>query len=120
LLEAKDKALLVAKALSAKKGQDIVILNLQGLTLVADYFVLATGKSGIQVQSLADNVLEELAKAGLKELRVEGLREARWVLVDYGDVVVHIFQEEDRRFYDLERLWGDAKRIEYGEETAEI
>lgn len=120
MIEAKEKAILAAKVLSDKKGQDIVVLELKGLTLIADYFVLVTGKSSTHVQSLTTNLQEELAKHGIHELRIEGQREAKWVLLDYSDVVVHIFQEETRRFYDLERLWGDAKKYAFVEETEEL
>lgn len=113
MLSSKDKALLIAKALEDKKGVDPLILDLKGLTLVADYFVLVSGKSKTQVQALAQGVMEALTANQVKELRLEGYNDAQWVLLDYGDVVVHIFQEEARRFYDLERLWGDAKRLHF-------
>lgn len=120
MIEAKEKAILAAKALSDKKGLDIVILEVKGLTLIADYFVLCTGNSSTHVHSLTVGLQEELAKQGIEELRVEGLGEARWVLLDYSDVVVHIFQEEARSFYDLERLWGDAKKYTFSEEKEEL
>lgn len=113
--EIKEKVALIAKALSEKKGFEIIIMDLTGLTLVADYFIIASGRTSTQVQALAHNVLEKMAEKGDKELRIEGKNEARWVLIDYGDVVVHIFQEEDRHFYNLEKLWGDAKQTLYEE-----
>ncbi|OIQ12063.1 ribosome silencing factor [Neomoorella thermoacetica] len=104
-------AQLAAQAVLEKKGIDPVILDLQGITLIADYFVIASGTSTVQVQAIAGRVEEILDEAGVELLHREGLEAARWVLLDYGAVVVHIFLEEERRFYDLERLWGDARRI---------
>ncbi|MDS1029425.1 ribosome silencing factor [Bacillota bacterium LX-D] len=111
-MEIQDKVSLIVQALYDKKGVDIVALKLQGLTLVADYFIIASGRSTNQVQALAKNVMDELGKSEIKELRVEGYREGRWVLLDYSDVVVHIFLDEARQFYGLERLWGDAEHVQ--------
>jgi len=105
-------AQLAAQAVVERKGLDPVILDLRGITLIADYFVIASGRSSVQVQAIADRVEELLKDAGIGFLHCEGRDEARWILLDYGEVVVHIFQEEERRFYDLERLWGDAKSVE--------
>lgn len=115
MTDSKEKALKIASILSEKKGFDILVMELKGITLVADYFVIASGGSNTQVQALAHHVLDQMGEAGFQELRVEGKNEAHWVLIDYGDVVVHIFQEEDREFYNLERLWGDANIIRYEE-----
>jgi ribosome-associated protein len=107
----KEIALQAAGAISEKKGQEIVILELLGISLIADYFVIATGNSTIHLQSLATHVEERLRDLGVALLRREGFQEARWILLDFGDVVVHLFREEERAFYSLERLWGDARRI---------
>lgn len=104
-------AQLAAQAIQGKKGLDPVILDLRGITLIADYFVIASGTSTVQVQAIASQVEESLETAGVELLHREGLNAARWVLLDFGDVVVHIFREEERRFYDLERLWGDARKV---------
>jgi len=104
-------AQLVAQAVEEKKGLDPVTLDLREITPIADYFVITSGTSAIQVQAIADRVEELLKENGVKLLRREGREHARWILLDYGDVVVHIFQEEERRFYDLERLWGDARVV---------
>lgn len=77
--------------------------------MIADYFVLLTGRSSTQVQAIADSIEEKLTEQGVKLLRREGYQEARWILLDFGSVVVHVFRDEDRRFYSLERLWGDAR-----------
>jgi ribosome-associated protein len=106
---------LVAEAASNKKAQDIVVLDLAGITLIADHFVICSANSTTQVQAIADEIEEKLEEQGVKLLRKEGFREARWVLLDFGACVVHIFTEDDRRFYNLERLWGDAKSYTYEE-----
>ncbi len=102
-----------AKILSDKKAQDIVILNVSEQTVVCSYFVIGSGRSTTQVRALCDNV-EELMKKdhGLTPARTEGLREGRWGVLDYGDVVVHVFNEESRLFYYLERLWDSGKNVE--------
>ena len=112
-MESYELAKACAKVLSNKKAQDILILNIEEQTTVCNYFVIASGKSITQVKALADNVEEELKKnTGRAPLRTEGLREGRWGVLDYGDVVVHIFNEESRLFYYLERLWDSGKNIE--------
>ena len=94
-----------------KKGRDPILLDLQGISLVTDYFLIVTGNSTTQVKAITDNLTEKLPKLGLHVLRVEGLPEAKWVLVDCGDLVVHVMTPDQREFYNLERLWGDAKVI---------
>lgn len=104
---------LMAKAASDKKARDIIIMDLEGISPVTDYFVICSANSTTQVQAIADNVEEQLAEQGFKLLHREGYREARWILLDYGNCVAHVFVEEDRQFYNLERLWGDAKQLPY-------
>lgn len=99
----------VAKAASDKKAKDITILDMQNISMVTDYFIICSANSTTQTQAIADNIEEKLEEAGVKLLHKEGYREGRWILLDYGTCVVHIFVEEDRNFYNLERLWGDAK-----------
>lgn len=95
-------------ALLDKKAEKLVVLRIGGLTTVSDYFVLASGTSDRQTQALADAVETALKTEGRRPLSVEGYRTASWILLDYGDAVFHIFHDEARRFYGLERLWGDA------------
>ena len=95
-------------ALLDKKAEKLVVLNLQGLTTISDYFVLATAGSDRQAQALSDAVELALKAAGRRPLSIEGYSSATWILLDYGDVVFHVFHDEARRFYGLERLWGDA------------
>ena len=102
-----------------KQGEDIVILDLQKLTTIADYFVIVTGHVDVHVKAVADNISRELLKHGepVKPLHVEGYSHLNWILMDFGDVVVHIFQPETRKYYQLEQLWGDAP-LERVEDTA--
>ena len=107
-MEAKELALKVCGVLSAKKATDILKIDVADKTIVADYYVIATGRSMTHVRSLAENVEEELDKEGLGPTR----REGRWAVLDYGDVVVHIFNDESRLFYHLERLWDSGDNVE--------
>ncbi len=91
-----------------RKAQDVVALDLRGVSSATDFFVLATGTSDIQVRAIAEHVIEELAREGFRPLHVEGLDRARWVLMDFVDFVVHVFHPLAREFYQLELLWGDA------------
>jgi ribosome-associated protein len=99
----------VAAAASDKKARDIVILDMQGISMVTDYFVICSANSTTQVQAIAEHMEEKLREQGVKTYHREGYREARWILLDFGSCIAHIFVEEDRRFYNLERLWNDAK-----------
>lgn len=109
----RDKAVLIAQSLEDKKVTDIVVLDVRSVTTIADYFILGTCESQRQVQSSAEHVEEILAKKNVKPLHVEGLQNLHWVLMDYSDVIVHIFDQETREYYALERLWGDAPRVAY-------
>ncbi len=110
---------MAADAIFSKKGMDIVLLDVEGLFVLSDVFVIATGTSRPHVQSLADNVEEMMREElGLKALRSEGRTEAEWILFDFGDVIVHLFQAAARDFYGLERLWADAEKVEWVEPVA--
>lgn len=102
-------------AAGEKRGERVVVLNLMGISSVTDYFVITDASSEVQVRAITNGVEEELAARGVLPLRREGWDDARWVLLDYGDVVVHIFRTEEREYYDLERLWGDAPRYTLNE-----
>ena len=104
---------LIATAASEKKAQDIVIMDLRGISTVTDFFVISSANSSIQVQAIADHIEEEMEKKGEKALRREGYREAQWILLDFGSCIAHVFVEEDRKFYDLELLWNEAKITKY-------
>jgi ribosome-associated protein len=92
------------------KGHEVVILDLRGISSATDYFVIAGGTSDIQVKAIADHLVDELKKEGVRPEHIEGLRGGRWVLIDYVDFVVHVFHPQARHFYQLESLWGDAPR----------
>ena len=103
----KEVAQAAASALD-RKAEEVVALDLRGVSSATDFFVLATGNSDIQVRAIAEHILEQLAKEGVRPLHVEGLDRARWVLLDFVDFVVHVFHPVAREFYQLELLWGDA------------
>ena len=112
-MEGYELARACAKAQSEKKAQDNVILDVPEQTVVCSYFVIASGRSTTQVRALGDAVEERIEKeAGISPVRKEGLREGRWRVIDYGDVVVHVFNEESRLYYYLERLWDSGRNIE--------
>lgn len=97
------------------KAHDVVVLDLRGISSATDHFVLASGRSDTQVKAIADNIIDEMKKEGERPAHVEGLQGGRWVLVDFIDVVVHVFHPQARDFYQLENLWGDAPRWESAE-----
>jgi ribosome-associated protein len=102
---------IVIDALNDKKARDIKAIDIRDLTTIANYFVIASGTSSTHIQSLADNIEEKLLDKGITPLHTEGYVSARWLLMDYSDIVVHIFHEEDREYYGLERLWQDGRQI---------
>ncbi len=110
--DSKTKSLLCLKAAIEKKAQAPVLLELKGISSFTDYFLLCSGKSDRQVQAIAQGIEEALRKKGIRPLGEEGMTEGRWILIDYGDVVIHIFLEPVRKFYDLEGLWIDAPHID--------
>lgn len=99
---------LAIEALQDKKAINLKVLDITNVTVIADYFIIASGSNRNQVQALADNVEECLGKAGYVPKQIEGYKTANWVLMDYSDIIIHIFSEEDRLFYDLERIWRDG------------
>ena len=107
-LQSKDLVIKIVKALDEKKAQDIKVLTVEGLTSITDYFVICTGSSTTQIKAVADFALEKCKEDGIIPKHIEGYRDANWILLDFGDVVVHVFHSEMRGFYSLERLWADA------------
>ena len=105
-MDQREIAVRAAKALDAKRAKDIVVLKVDEMTVITDYMVIATGRSVPQVKALCEHVEEELAKEDVFARRREGMSEGRWCVLDYGDVMVHIFHEQDREYYQLERLWS--------------
>ena len=109
--QSKEMARIAYNALSDKKGEDIKIIDITGISVLADYFIIANGNSDSQVNALVDNVEEALHKAGYPLKQREGQASGSWVLLDSGDIIVHVFDRENRLFYDLERIWKDGKDI---------
>ena len=103
---------LACKALDEKKALDIKVIDIHEVSVIADYFVIASGSNLNQVQAMVDNVQEELFKAGYEMKQMEGYREGNWILLDFGDIIIHIFDKENRLFYDLERIWSDGRKID--------
>ena len=101
-----------------KKGFDVRVLNLKGLSSVCDYFVIVSGEADVHVKAIAESIDDGLAKLGERPYHTEGMEEGNWVLLDYVDVVVHVFRERTRQFYALEKLWGDAAAEELAEAVA--
>ena len=110
--QSKEMAAIARRALEEKKGQEVTVIDISGISCLADYFIISNGENSNQVQAMIDHVEEELAKAGYHFTQKEGYQTARWVLLDYKDIVIHVFSKEDRRFYDLERIWRDGKFVE--------
>jgi ribosome-associated protein len=108
-----DVALVAAQALDDKKGEDILILDVSGLLVVTDVFLLASGTSTRHVKSLMDDAEEALREMDRRPIRREGAEYGEWVLLDYGDLVIHVFEKETRSYYDLERLWADAPQVPF-------
>jgi len=111
----KEDSLLIVKdiisALDEKKAEDIKTLDISNVSVMADYFIIASGNNRNQLQAMSDFVVEKLHKNGYSLKQIEGYDTANWILMDYGDVIIHIFDKENRLFYDLERIWSDGKEV---------
>lgn len=105
-------AKLAISALEDKKAEDIRVIDIEEVSVLADYFIIASGNNRTQVQAIADEVEERLGKAGAAPRQIEGYQAANWVLLDFGDVIIHIFDAQNRLFYDLERIWKDGMQID--------
>lgn len=113
--KSKEITKLAMKALEDKKAEDIKIIDISEVSVLADYFIIASGSNRSQIQALTDNVEEQLGRIGAHVKQIEGYDAANWVLMDFGDIIVHIFDRENRLFYDLERIWRDGKMMELSE-----
>ena len=111
-LDTEERLAIIVKAADAIKATDLIALDLRGLTIIADFFVICTGKSSIQIRGIADRMEEKMREAGYRKLRMEGYQEATWILIDFGDVVAHIMAEEQRAFFRLEEFWSEAPHVE--------
>ena len=112
MMESKEMAKLAIEALEDKKAEDIRLINISEISVLGDYFIIASGTNRSQIQALADNVQEKLGRAGVLSKTVEGYETANWILMDFGDIIVHVFDKENRLFYNLERIWRDGKMME--------
>lgn len=112
MANAKELAKAAYAALEDKKGENIKIIDISNVSVVADYFIIASGTNRNQVQSMVDNVQDELFKLGHEVSQIEGYQTGNWILMDYNDIIVHVFSAEDRLFYNLERIWRDGKDID--------
>lgn len=112
MINSKEVLMLAAKASDDKRAEDIMALDMTELSSMADYILIAQGNSEKQVQAIANEIKDKASKQGITIERMEGLSAARWILVDLGDVVVHVFHHEDRAYYNLEKLWGDAPLVD--------
>lgn len=111
-MNSKEMARLAIKALEDKKAEEIKVIDISEVSVIADYFIIANGTNRSQIQALSDHVEETLGKAGAPLRQIEGYQNANWVLLDFHDVIIHIFDKENRLFYDLERIWRDGKMVE--------
>ena len=112
----KEMALLAVQALEDKKAEDVCVIDISEVSIVADYFIIAGGNNKSQIQALSDAVEEKLGKAGYPMRQIEGYQTANWILLDFGDIIIHIFDRENRLFYDLERIWQDGKKVDLTKE----
>lgn len=110
-MDSREMARIAVRALEDKKGEEIRIIDISNVSVIADYFIIANGTNINQVKALADSVQEELYKAGIEAKQIEGYNSASWILMDFSDIIVHVFSQEDRLFYDLERIWRDGQLI---------
>jgi ribosome-associated protein len=119
-LTTEEKTSLIGQIVADRKAIDVVVLDMADASSITDYFLICSGGSERQVQAIADAIAEQAKKAGMTALGIEGYRDGHWILMDYGDVIVHIFSQETRDFYDLEHLWANVPRIDLGREIAGV
>ena len=111
-MDARQKAKMAIAALEDKKAEDVHVIDISEVSTLADYFIIASGTNKNQMQAMQDAVDEKLSRAGYEPKHIEGNKNATWILMDYGDVIIHIFDKENRLFYDLERIWRDGKMVD--------
>ena len=108
----KEMTKIALKALDDKMAMDVKVIDINQVSVLADYFIIASGSNQNQVQAMVDNVDEMMTKAGYEPKQIEGTKNSSWILMDYGDLIIHVFDEENRLFYDLERIWRDGKELD--------
>jgi ribosome-associated protein len=119
-LSAEEKAALMNRIVTDRKALDVVVLDMRDVSSITDYFLICSGGSERQVRAIADAIDEVLGPLGIASLGVEGYREGHWILMDYGDVIGHVFSQDTRAYYDLERLWANAPKIDLSEKIAGV
>ena len=112
MADSKEMLKVIIDALQDNKAEDIRVIDISNVSVIADYFVIASGSNTNQIQAMVDNVEEEMFKAGFDDPKVEGYNTASWILLDYEDVIVHVFSEDDRAFYNIERIWRDGNEVD--------
>lgn len=112
MADSKEMLKVIIDALQDKKAEDIRVIDISNVSVIADYFVIASGSNTNQIQAMVDNVEEEMFKAGFDDPKVEGYNTASWILLDYNDVIVHVFSEDDRAFYNIEHIWRDGNEVD--------
>ena len=112
MADSKEMLKVIIDALQDKKAEDIRVIDISNVSVIADYFVIASGSNTNQIQAMVDNVEEEMFKAGFDDPKGEGYNTASWILLDYNDVIVHVFSEDDRAFYNIERIWRDGNEVD--------
>ena len=112
MTESKEAVKIAVHALEDKKGEQIKIIDISNISVIADYFIIASGRNANQIKAMADEVDEKLGKAGIEPKQIEGYSGAKWILMDYRDFIIHIFNEEERLYYDIERIWSDGKNVD--------
>jgi ribosome-associated protein len=112
ILTSRELLIAALKILDGKKAEDVTAIDIEGISVIADYFLLASGNSTTQVKALAEEIEFKLSEQGVKPLRIEGAQSASWIILDYGDLIIHVFHHETRAFYNLERLWADGKTLD--------
>ena len=112
MADSKEMLKVIIDALQDKKAEDIRVIDISNVSVIADYFVIASGSNTNQIQAMVDNVEEEMFKAVFDDPKVEGYNTASWILLDYNDVIVHVFSEDDRAFYNIERIWRDGNEVD--------
>jgi len=112
-MNSREKSIKIANIIDKKLGEDVKVLKVEGITSITDYYVIATAKNTSHAKALCDEIDEKMKKEGIAARSIEGYQSAMWILLDFGNVIVHLFYEETRKFYNLEHLWADAERISF-------
>ncbi len=111
-MEIKEAVKMIVNAIEDKKGEEVRVIDISKVSVIGDFFIIASGNNRSQIQAIADDISEKLGRAGLEQKNIEGYQNANWVLIDFGDIIVHLFDQENRSFYDLDRIWRDGDTVD--------